>query len=99
MSNQEKKWVLKVYATGLNYTSAEELLQILQLALADPKWKSLELVADGDPYQTSVKLEGLRLETDEEFLERMYQAKLDEEKRLQLDRETYERLKQQFEGK
>ncbi len=97
--SKDIKWVGGRYATdGLTYSSLEEVIGQLHKALEAQKrgeWRSLSLDIVEDYGSHSIILIGQRPETDAERTKREDLTKRQEEYR----RETYEKLKKEFEGK
>lgn len=94
------------YSIDLDYCDFEHIIEQLQRIKANPanaRYHKFMIGMDPMDYSDSDKEYpypyGIRWENDEEFAARQEKEQAAEEERLARERETFERLKKQFEGK
>lgn len=96
------QWSNDIFRCGMQYYSLERLEESIKEARkaeANGAWKDFHLKAQyEDGCIVDIFLTGERKETDNEYLERKKyeQALLEHQKKIR--RETYEKLKKEFEG-
>ena len=90
----QKKWIAGTYYEFYSEVEVIELMDKLREALLDPNWKNIVVTSEKSYESTYIVVNGMKLETDEQYEARTKWEKIDEDReRAQLDY-----LKAKYEG-